>query len=99
VLRDDVGFEGVVVSDDLGMGALGAWGPLEIVDLAVAAGNDLLLHVILNAEPETLIDHLAGRMESGAITPERVGQSVSRLLRMQLDMHGGMTDGMASSLK
>ena len=99
VLRDNVGFEGVVVSDDLGMGALGAWAPLEIVDLAVAAGTDLLLHVILNAEPETLIDHLAGRMESGAMAPERVGQSVSRLLRMQLDMRGGMTDGMASSLE
>ncbi len=84
ILREDLGFDGVVVSDDLGMGALETWGPLDIVDLAVAAGNDLLLHVILNAEPQALIDHLAGRVESGAIAPERVQQSVSRLLRMQL---------------
>ena len=85
ILRDDLGFEGAVVSDDLGMGALGAWGPLEIVDLAVDAGNDLLLYVILHAEPETLIDHLAGRMENGEVAPDRVRASVARVLRMQLE--------------
>ena len=86
VLRDDLGFEGVVVSDDLGMGALGAWGPLEVVDLAVDAGNDLLLFVILHAAPEVLIEHLAGRVERGEIAPERVRQSVARLLRVQLGL-------------
>lgn len=84
VLRDELGFAGVVVSDDLGMGALGAWGPLEVLDLAVAAGTDLLLFVILHAGPEALIDHLAGRVQSGAIASERIELSVSRLLRMQL---------------
>ena len=83
VLREDVGFSGCVVSDDLGMGALAAWEPLEIVDLAVAAGNDLLLYVIPNAEPETLVDHLAARVATGEIPAERIAASVSRLLRMQ----------------
>jgi beta-N-acetylhexosaminidase len=87
ILREDLGFDGVVVSDDLGMGALGDRGPLDIVDLAVAAGNDFLLYVILNAETEALIEHLTGHMESGAIAPQRVRQSVSRLLRMQLDLN------------
>jgi beta-N-acetylhexosaminidase len=83
VLREDLAFAGVVVSDDLGMGALDAWDPLEIVDLAVAAGNDLLLYVILDSEPEALVDHLAARVERGEMSPERVTQSVERLLRMQ----------------
>jgi beta-N-acetylhexosaminidase len=87
VLRQDFGFTGVVVSDDLGMGALAAWTPFEIVDLAVAAGNDLLLFVVTNAEPEALVDHLAARVESGDIPPERVAASVARLLRIQLDVH------------
>ncbi len=84
VLREDLGFKGVVVSDDLGMGALATWTPFEIVDLAVAAGNDLLLFVIANDEPEALVDHLAARVESGEVPPERVATSVGRLLRMQL---------------
>jgi beta-N-acetylhexosaminidase len=86
VLRQDLGFTGVVVSDDLGMGALATWTPFQIVDLAVAAGNDLLLFVVTNAEHDALVDHLAARVESGDITPERVAASVARLLRMQLGM-------------
>src|SRR5215217_220766 len=84
VLRQDLGFTGVVISDDLGMGALATWTPFEIVDLAVAAGNDLLLFVVTNAEPAALVDHLAARVESGDIAPERVTACVSRILRMQL---------------
>jgi beta-N-acetylhexosaminidase len=82
-LRLDLEFTGVVVSDDLGMGALATWTPFQIVDLAVAAGNDLLLFVV-TAEPAALIDHLAARVESGEVSAERVAASVGRLLRMQL---------------
>jgi beta-N-acetylhexosaminidase len=84
VLREDLGFGGMMVSDDLGLGALGAWGPLEVVDPAVAAGTDLLLFVILHAAPNVSIDQLAGRVESGAMPPERVRERVARLLRMPL---------------
>jgi beta-N-acetylhexosaminidase len=82
MLREELGFTGVVVSDDLGMGALATWTPFEIVDLAVAAGNDLLLFVVSNVEPKALVDHLAARVESGDIPAERVAASVSRLLWM-----------------
>ena len=86
VLREDLGFSGVVVSDDLGMGALASWTPYEIVDLAVAAGNDLLLFVITSVEPEALVDHLAARVESGQIPTGQVNASVGRLLHMQLEV-------------
>ena len=84
VLREDLGFTGVVVSDDLGMGALATWTPFQIVDLAVAAGNDLLLFVVTAAEPAALVDHLAAAIERGDVSSERVAASVGRLLRMQL---------------
>ena len=85
VLRDDLGFAGVVVSDDLGMGALEQWGPMEIVDLAVAAGNDLLLHVVPRATPQELVEWLEGRIERGEVSLDRVTRSVGRVLRMQLE--------------
>jgi beta-N-acetylhexosaminidase len=84
VLRDDLGFGGVIVSDDLGMGALAAWQPFEIVDLAVAAGVDLLVYVIAAMAPEALVAHLVARMEGDERVAERVASSVARLLRLQL---------------
>ena len=84
VLRENLGFPGVVASDDLGMGALATWTPFQIVDLAVAAGNDLLLFVVTAAEPAALVDHLAAMVERGDVSSERVAASVGRLLRMQL---------------
>jgi beta-N-acetylhexosaminidase len=86
VLREEMWFPGVVVSDDLGMGALAAWEPLGVLDLAVAAGNDLLLYVILPDMPEAFVDHLMARIERGELAPERVAGSVERILAMQFGL-------------
>lgn len=84
VLRDALAFDGVIVTDDLLMGALQAWGPFEIVDLAVAAGVDLLLYVGLPDAPEALVDHLVGRVGQGLFPASRIDASLERLLRTQL---------------
>lgn len=83
-LRDDLGFDGVIVTDDLFMGALSAWSPFDVIDLAVDAGVDLLLYVGLPDTPETLVSHLAQRVERGEIPADRLVASVERLLRMDL---------------
>jgi beta-N-acetylhexosaminidase len=85
VLREALAFDGVVVTDDLLMGALADWGAFDIIDLAVAAGVDLLLYVGVPDAPEVLVDHLVERVERGEISAERIGMSVERLLRMQLN--------------
>jgi beta-N-acetylhexosaminidase len=84
VLREDLEFTGVIVSDDLGMGALGAWTPFQVADLASAAGIDLLIFVVPSVEPAALVDHLTARVESGDVPAERVAASVGRVLSMQL---------------
>lgn len=83
-LRDDLGFSGVIVTDDLGMGALSGWGALEVVDLAVAAGVDLLLYVIADEEPAALVDHLVARVEQGVVAEERIDASVARVMALSM---------------
>ena len=85
VLREQLGFTGVTVSDDLMMGALAEWGPFDIVDLAVTAGIDLLLYNGLPDAPDALVSHLAERVERGDVDSDRMMGSVRRLLSMQLD--------------
>lgn len=84
MLRDELGFDGVIVSDDLGMGALSAWTGTEVVDLAVAAGMDMLLYAMPPQPPAELIDHLVARVESGEVPETRIDDSVRRLLAMKL---------------
>lgn len=88
-LREEMGFSGVIVSDDLLMGALADWDGFEIVDMAVTAGVDLLLYVGVPAAPEELVAHLQGRMEEGAISRDAVMESARRILEMQLDRSTG----------
>jgi beta-N-acetylhexosaminidase len=84
VLRENLGFDGVIVTDDLFMGALNAWQPLEIIDMAIAAGDDLLLYVDLPDTPDALVDHVVGRVAQGAISEERILESARRIITMQL---------------
>ena len=84
VLRENLGFAGVIVTDDLYMGALGDWQPLEIVDLAIAAGVDLLLYVDLPDTPAALVDHVVSRVAQGEISEERIRASARRIIAMQL---------------
>lgn len=82
-LRETLGFGGVVTTDDLFMGALAQWAPLEIVDLALAAGVDLLLYVGLPDAPGVLVDHVVGLVESGELPAAHIDASVSRLLALR----------------
>ena len=84
VLREELGFDGAIVTDDLHMGALDNWQPLEIVDLAMAAGVDLLLYVDLPDEPDALVDHVVSRVAQGEISEARILESARRIVAMQL---------------
>ncbi len=84
ILRERMGFDGPVISDDLQMGAIrDAYGYEEAIALAIEAGVDLLL--IANQlvyEPEVAkrtIDIVEGLVREGRITEERIDASWQRI--------------------
>jgi len=82
ILREEWGYAGVVISDDLDMGAIaGRYGLAESVTRAVEAGNDL---VLLCHRPE-LIPEAAKALET--ISPARAAEAEKRIaqLRERLD--------------
>ena len=83
LLRQELGFAGVIVTDDLGMAALADLDPFAVVDRAVAAGVDLLLFATHAVPAADLIAHLRLRVETGAVPEERIDASLRRLLRLR----------------
>lgn len=84
ILRQRLGFEGVIVSDDMQMRAIAEhYGQAEAILLAVEAGVDILVFGNnLDFDPEIVpgaIDILAGAVESGRISPERIAASYRRI--------------------
>lgn len=83
LLREEMGFDGVVITDSLQMKALtDSYDSGEIALRAVAAGVDILL---CPEDPEEAVQALTDAVESGEISEERINESVRRILSMKID--------------
>lgn len=83
ILRQDLGFEGAVISDDLVMRASSSQKPLmETVKQSFLAGHDIL---ILSGDSQTqdqAYEAIIEAVRSGEIQEKRVEESLKRLLRI-----------------
>ena len=84
-LREDLGYDGVAITDDLGMGALSAWSSYELADRAIDAGLDLLMWTAAGVAFGDLIQHIQDRVEKGVISEARIDESVRRVLLMKTE--------------
>jgi beta-N-acetylhexosaminidase len=88
VLRQELGFDGVVITDGLTMGALSVrWSMPEAAVLAIAAGADLLIGPY---SPDTLSeteDSLKQAVSQGVLSQTLVDQAVEHDLALKLQMH------------
>ncbi len=76
LLRGELGFEGLVVTDALLMGGITeSYGPGEAAVLALEAGADVLL---MPADVEAAIDGIVEATESGRLSEERLDASIAR---------------------
>ncbi|HEX5386256.1 MAG TPA: glycoside hydrolase family 3 N-terminal domain-containing protein [Gemmatimonadales bacterium] len=81
VLRDSLGFRGLVVTDALDMaGLVRGWGADDAPVLALMAGADLLLQP---ADPDGAVDAIVRAVRDGRITRARLDRSVRRVLAMK----------------
>ena len=76
-LRLNLGFEGLIVTDALIMGALNEIAsPEAVAILAVEAGADILM---MPDEPERAIAAIMDAVNSGRLSPQRISASVARI--------------------
>jgi len=81
ILRDSLGFDGIVVTDALTMGAIvSRYGVGETVVKAFLAGSDLLL---IPADPAEALDAMVEAVESGRVSRDRLDRSVRRMLALK----------------
>jgi beta-N-acetylhexosaminidase len=86
LLREELGFDGVIVSDAIGMAAILKQWPLpQACAMAIKAGCDTIL---LKADDESRSQCFFGikqAVENGDISEERLNEAVTHLLRMKYD--------------
>ncbi len=88
LLREQMGHEGVVVSDDMQMGAIvGRYGEAEAVRKAILAGVDVLLFGNnLAYDPDVAprtIELVAGWVREGSLDAARIDASYQRILGLK----------------
>jgi beta-N-acetylhexosaminidase len=78
VLRDSLGFKGIIATDALEMGALvNTYGTGEATVMAFLAGSDLLL---IPPDPQVAIEAMVEAVRSGRVSRSRLDASVRRVL-------------------
>lgn len=78
LLRRDLGFGGVVATDDLEMGAVSGMSPGERAVAALGAGADLLLFCSDPAQARAARDGVREAVRSGRLDAARVGEAAAR---------------------
>jgi beta-N-acetylhexosaminidase len=92
LLRQEMGFEGVIITDSLGMGALKQLvGTVEAAQLALRAGADI---VAFGADIGATVDEqkaayqrILSLVQAGEISEEAIDASVRRILRLKAEYH------------
>jgi beta-N-acetylhexosaminidase len=77
LLRGELGYEGLVVADDLEMG--GAGGAVTASAAALAAGCDMLLVCRSRQRMRAVRDHLLAEIRAGRVSRQRIGEAAARV--------------------
>ncbi len=87
ILRDELGFQGVIMTDSLTMEGITAYySPGQAAALAIEAGSDLLMGASTPAGVATMIEGIKQDINAGNISIQRIDDSVRRILLLKYQM-------------
>ena len=86
LLRDELGWKGVIVTDDLEMGAADVFPFKELGVRAVEGGADLVLVCHEYAHQQDVYNGLLTAVQNGTIPESRIDESVRRILRAKMTL-------------
>lgn len=89
VLKDELGYDGLVVTDAMNMGAISEnYTSSEAAVMAVEAGVDIIL---MPSDLEAAYNGLVNAVREGRISEERLNESVLKILELKLQADRGQT--------
>ena len=85
VLRKELGFDGVVITDGLYMNGVKArWSLSQASVLAIAAGNDIIEGPYTPQQVAEVVSAFKAAILNGTLTIDRINQSVERILLLKV---------------
>ena len=84
ILRNELGFEGVIITDSLLMNAISRHFDSQFIAVtAIGAGVDIIL---MPGNPDETITALTDAVKNGDISESRIDESVSRIIRLKISI-------------
>jgi beta-N-acetylhexosaminidase len=88
VLRDELGFKGVAITDALYMDGISAtYTFTQAAVLAFEAGNDMIMAPWRPSMVQSIITGMKAELQKGKITQEQIDVSVTRILALKIRYH------------
>lgn len=87
ILRDQLRFNGVIMTDSLTMQGLTAfYAPAQAAALAIEAGDDILMGASTPQDVAAMIEGIKQAIDSGTLSMSRIDDSVRRILMLKFDL-------------
>lgn len=84
VLRKDMGYDGIVITDDFNMGGIKKKkGVADAAVRCINAGTDILLFVGRKEEQKAAWEGVVAAVKNGEITEERIDESLRRIIKIK----------------
>src|SRR5579885_3226592 len=88
ILRNQLGYDGVVITDALWMtGIAEKWNLAQAGVLALNAGNDMLLGAIGPYQMMDMINGLKAALQDGTLSMARLNEAVTRIIALKMQYH------------